>query len=164
MFKQICTSPQAGWPCSESFQPLVTSERHPCIHRSLRRASEKDLRLQCKVWNQKCFLNSFIHFKISATDRRAQFSHASGSQGGQHWDQFNLDIFFFWGDIFPFCIIPLHWILILRDDIHVFNSLGSLSWLLMSWQHQELGHQQLWYWPNYMYFLNIPFPAIEPMS
>ena len=34
------------------------------------RASEKNFRLECKVWSPKCFFHSFIYLKISASGQR----------------------------------------------------------------------------------------------
>ena len=151
MFKQICTSPQAGWPCSESFQPLVTSERHPCIHWSLTgRASEKDFRLQCKVSNQKCF---FIHTLISKFRLLlgARFSdtlghcmlvgHREGSIGINFTLTFFFFFFFFEETYFHF--ISFHYTESSFSGMKYASSFHSVSiMVMMSWQHQELGHQQ----------------------
>ena len=45
-------------------------------HNPVTRASEKNFRLQRKVWSPKYIFHSFIHFKISASARRARFSDA----------------------------------------------------------------------------------------
>ena len=36
--------------------------------------------------------------------------------------------------------------------------LGSLSWLLMTWQRKDPGHQQPWYWPG---FTKAPAPEVS---